>query len=76
MRRITINPNNPRASLVEIARASADDNLTDIGQGFNMDATPALTTQLLVTSPTLANTNLVLANLLLALQKGGLYRAT
>jgi hypothetical protein len=76
MRRVTINPNNPRAALTEIARASQDGDVVDIGQAFTMDATPVLTTQLLVTAPTLANTNLVLANLLQALQKGGINRST
>jgi hypothetical protein len=76
MRRVTINPNNPRAALQELARASQDGDVTDIGQAFTMDATPVLTTGLLVASPTLANTNLVLANLLQALQKGGINRST
>jgi hypothetical protein len=76
MRRVTLNPNNPRASLTEIARASQDGDITDIGQAFTMDATPAQTLALLVASPTLANTNLVLANLIQILQKGGLNRST
>jgi hypothetical protein len=76
MRRVTLNPDNSRAALTEIARASQDGDVIDIGQAFTMDATPALTTALLVASPSLANTNLVLANLLQALQKGGINRST
>ena len=75
MRRVNLNPNNPRAALKEIERASQDNDITDIGQSFTLDATPVQTTQLLVASPTLANTNAVLATLLQTLQKGGINRS-
>lgn len=76
MRPVTISPNNVAASLVEIQRASHDADVVELGKAFAFDASPTKTLQLLVTSPTLSNTNLVLATLIQIMQQGGLNRTT
>lgn len=76
MRPVTLNPNNVPASLNEIEAASHENDLLDISQNFTFDTAPTQTTTLLVGSPTLANTNAVLATLLQIMQKGGLNRTT
>lgn len=75
MRPVTIDPNNVPAALNELMRASHENDSTEIATNFTFD-NPAFTQtlQLLTGSPTLANTNAVLATLLLLLQKGGLNR--
>jgi hypothetical protein len=76
MRPVTINPNSPASALNEIMRASHEADTTEMAQNFTFDASPTQTLRLLVGSPTLANTNAVLATLLEMLQKGGLNRTT
>jgi hypothetical protein len=76
MRPVTINPRNTAAALTEIAAASRENDVVDIAQNFSFDTEPAQTTALLVGSPTLANTNAVLATVLQIMQKGGINRAT
>ncbi len=75
MRPVTINPSNPAAALAEIERASHENDIGEIAQNFTFDD-PAFTQTfaLLTGTPTLANTNKVLATLLLLMQKGGLHR--
>lgn len=76
MRPVTLNPQDPVSALREIERASHESDITEMAQNFSVDTPPAQTLQLLVGSPTLANTNAVLATLLQILQKGGLNRST
>lgn len=76
MRPVTINTNNVPAALAEIERASHESDTTEIAQNFTFDAAFTQTLQLLTGTPTLANTNAVLATLLQILQKGGLNRTT
>lgn len=82
MRKITINPNNSIASLLEIQRASYENDTTDIGQAFGFRSNGALTgppvntLTLEITAPTLANTNAVLSTLIAILQRGGVSRTT
>ncbi len=76
MRPVTINPHNVPAALLEIERASHEADTTEMAQNFTFDAAFTQTLQLAVASPTLANTNAVLATLIQILQKGGINRAT
>lgn len=77
MRPVTINTTNVQAALEELMRASHEADTTEIAQNISFDnAGFTQTLQLLVNSPTLANTNLVLATLILMLQKGGPNRST
>jgi hypothetical protein len=76
MRPVTITPSNVIASLLEIQRASHDGDVVEIAKNFSFDVSPTQTLQLLVSAPTLSNTNLVLATLLNIMQKGGLSRTT
>ncbi len=59
-----------------IFRASQDADVVDLGQAFTINGSFTPTTQLNVTSPTLANTTAVLATLILYLQTGGPNRTT
>lgn len=76
MRPVTLNPDNVAASLTEIARASHEADTTEMAQNFTFDAAFTAQYELMTTAPTLANTNAVLAALILMLQKGGLNRTT
>lgn len=76
MRPVTLNPQNVTASLVELQRASHENDTLEIAQNFTFDATFAQAFQLLTGTPSLANTNAVLGTLLQLLQKGGLNRTT
>lgn len=76
MRPVTVDPNNVPAAINEIMRASHEADTTEIAQNFSADAAFTQTLTLLTGSPTLANTNAVLATLLLLMQKGGLNRTT
>lgn len=76
MRPITINPNNVPAALQEIERASKENDTVEMAQNFTFDAAFTTTLQLLTGTPTLANTNKVLATLIQIIQKGGLNRTT
>jgi hypothetical protein len=76
MRPVTINPNNVQASLIEIQRASQQNDIGDIANSFSTDTAPTQTTQLVVSSPTLANVVAVLGTLLQTMQKGGINRTT
>ncbi|MGP0093110.1 MAG: hypothetical protein ACLPKB_24695 [Xanthobacteraceae bacterium] len=58
-------------SVRTIEQASQENDITDLGQNFTTDAAPTLTTALAVSSPTLANTNAVLATVLAFFKKGG-----
>lgn len=75
MRSVNINPDNVRASLIEIATASSENDIVEIAQNITFDD-PAFTQtlELLTSVPTLANTNRVLATLIDMMQKGGLNR--
>lgn len=77
MRPVTLNPANVAAALVEIERASHENDVTEIAQNFSVD-NPAFTQvfQLNTTSPSTSNIVAVLATLLTILQKGGLNRTT
>lgn len=77
MRPVTANPDNPRAAIEELIRASQEADVSQIAQNFTFDD-PAFTQTLalLTGTPTLSNTNKVLATLLLLMQKGGLNRTT
>jgi len=74
MRRVTLNPNDVAGSLREIERASQENDIVEIAQNFSFDAAVTQTLALAVASPTLANTNAVLATLIDLLKKGGLNR--
>lgn len=76
MRPVTLNPRDPVSALQEIERASHENDVLEIAQNFHFDATFTQTLTLAVASPTLANTNAVLASLLQILQRGGLNRTT
>ena len=76
MRKVSINPKNTVESLVEIQRASYENDTTDIGQAFKFDAAFTQQLQLIVSAPTLSNTNQVLASLIQILQRGGVNRTT
>jgi hypothetical protein len=76
MRRVNINPTNVLASLNEIGRASAENDLVDISQAFTLSGTLTPTYVLNLTSPTAANIAAVLGTLILAMQKGGINRTT
>jgi hypothetical protein len=65
-----------KASIQELERASHEADITEMAQNFTFDASFTQTLALTVSSPTLANTNLVLATLLQMMQKGGLNRTT
>jgi len=76
MRPVTLNPSNVSASLKEIETASHENDVVEISQNFTTDAAFTQTLQLLTGTPTLANTNVVLATLLDLMKKGGLHRTT
>ena len=76
MRPVAINPHNTVAALQEIAAASHENDVVDLAQNFGFDAPVTVTTSLSVASPTLANTNAVLATVLHIMQKGGINRST
>ena len=76
MRPVAINPQNPSAALQEIQAASHENDVCDIGQNFSTDVPISQTLELLVGSPTLANTNAVLATLLQIMKQGGINRTT
>lgn len=76
MRRVTLNPSNPQASLKEVFQASQENDTVDISQNFSTDEPVTETYELILTAPTAANVAAVLATLLLALQKGGVNRTT
>jgi hypothetical protein len=76
MRPVTLNPHDPVSSLREVERASHEADIVEMAQNIMFDAAVTQTLELLVASPTLANTNAVLATLLQILQRGGLNRTT
>lgn len=76
MRRVSLNPNNPQASIKEVFQASQENDTVDIAQNFSTDEAVTETYELILTAPTAANVAAVLATLLLALQKGGVNRTT
>lgn len=76
MRPVTLNHNNPSEALREIERASHENDLNEISQNITFDGAFTQQLQLLVTAPTLDNTNKVLATLIDMFQKGGLSRTT
>ena len=76
MRPVSINPQNPTAALNEIQVASREYDICDIAKNFSFNAAFTQTLALAVTSPTLANTNAVLASLIQIMQRGGLHRTT
>jgi hypothetical protein len=76
MRPVTLNQNDLRSSLAEIERASHENDVLEVSKNFTFDAAFTQQMQLLVSAPTLANTNAVLATLLQILQSGGTTRTT
>lgn len=76
MRPVTINPDNVRAALMEIDRASHENDLVEIAQNFSTTGAYTTTRTLNATAPTLANVVAVLATLIADMQKGGLNRTT
>jgi len=62
-------------ALRTIEQGSQENDVSDLGQNFSFDAAVTPVTTLLVATPSLANTNAVLATLLTYLQKGGPNRA-
>jgi hypothetical protein len=76
MRPVTINPQNVQASLIELANASQENDVVTMAQNFDFTGTPTQTTNLNVSSPTLANVTAVLATFLQVHQKGGINRTT
>lgn len=75
MRPVTINPANVPAALVEIGRASQENDVVDIGQNFTVTGS-ARAFVLNTAAPTAANVAQVLAQLIEIMQKGGLNRTT
>lgn len=76
MRPVTLNPDNVRASLQEIERASHENDAVEIAQNFSMSGTLTPTRVLSLTAPSLANIAAVLGTLISDMQKGGLNRTT
>lgn len=76
MRPVTLNPDNIRAAIVELERASHENDIAEMAQNFSADAAFTETFQVNTTTPTAANVALVLATLISVLQKGGLNRTT
>jgi dihydroorotate dehydrogenase len=76
MRPVTVNPNNTLTSLNELGQASHENDVVDIAQNFNMIGTLTQTTDLNLSSPTVANCAAVLGTLLEIMQKGGINRTT
>lgn len=74
MRPVTIDPNNPKSALIEIQRASQENDIVPLGQNFTLSGTLTQTTTLNLSSPTVANLAAVLGTLLNMLQKGGTNR--
>lgn len=74
MRRVTIDPNNPKSALLEIQRASGENDTIDMAQNFTLSGTLTQTTTLNLSSPTVANVAAVLGTLLNMMQKGGTKR--
>jgi hypothetical protein len=76
MRPITINSSNVAQAVQQLANASQDNDASQVAQNFTFDTPPTQTLELLVASPTLANTNAVLATLIEIFQKAGINRTT
>ena len=76
MRPVTSNPDNVHATVVELAQASRENDLVDVAQNFTMTGTLTSTTNLNLSSPTVANVAAVLGTLLEIMQKGGVHRST
>lgn len=76
MRRVTINPRNVPASLTELERASAENDIVEMAQNFNVSGAYTATYTLNVAAPTAANIAAFLATLIDTLKKGGLNRTT
>ena len=76
MRPVSANPNNTAATIAELCQASRENDVIDIGQNFTMTGTLTQTTDLNLSSPTVANVAAVLGTLLEIMQKGGINRST
>lgn len=76
MRPVTVDPSNVAAALVEIQRASHENDTCEIAQNFTFTGTLTPTYALNLSAPTAANIAAVLGTLILALQKGGINRTT
>ena len=77
MRPVTINPSDPFSALVEVMRASQENDIVDIAQNFSVDVsnfTPTYTIN--TTTPTAANIANFLATLITVMQRGGINRTT
>lgn len=74
MRRVQINPHDPTTALLEIQRASGENDVMEVAQNFSLSGTLTETTTLNLASPTTANLAAVLGTLISILQKGGLNR--
>lgn len=76
MRPISINPNDAQSALREIQNASFQNDVVDIANIFSFTGTVTDTTDLNLSSPTLANVAAVLATLLQTMQKGNVNRTS
>lgn len=76
MRPVTVNADDPKSAIQEIARASHENDICEIAQNFTFTGTLTPTYALNLTAPTAANIAAVLGTLILAMQKGGINRTT
>ena len=76
MRPVTANPQNTATSIAELCQASRENDICDLAQNFTMTGTLTSTTNLNLSSPTVANVAAVLGTLLEIMQKGGVHRST
>lgn len=76
MRPVTLNNANVTESLNEIGRASQENDVCTIAQNFSTTGTLTQTTDLNLSSPSLANLAAVLGTLLEIMQKGAINRTT
>lgn len=76
MRPVTANPDMVHDALLELIRASQENDIVDIAQNFTISGSFTPTYVLNLTSPTAANIAAVFATLITAMQKGGINRTS
>jgi hypothetical protein len=76
MRPVSLNPNDVQSALREIQNASYQNDIVDVANTFSFTGTVTDTTDLDLSSPTLANVAAVLATLLQTMQKGNINRTS
>lgn len=76
MRPVTINSNDVHASLVELERASHENDVNEIANNFTVSGSYTAARSFDATAATLAELRIIVATLLTDLQKGGLNRTT